>query len=189
MLTADHCGGGVGVNYFAGGAGVMGQGFVVNQDVDSVGIRTNSAPRIYDGGIDDPSQFSKPVVGIGNNVPGAFTCTSGNATGVHCGIRVRSTGNALDMGDHWAHDVVFADQVDGVLAAGDGDSGGPVYALADDPSKVVGMGVILGGAKQADFPATCPPPPASSKLRSTRLLYIDLFQILVKQGLYLLITS
>jgi streptogrisin D len=187
MLTADHCGGGAGVNYFAGGAGLMGQGALVNRGVDSVAIRTQSAPRVYDGGVDDASEFSKPVVGIGNNVSGEFVCTSGAATGVHCGIQITSTGGSEKAADgHWIHDVVRADQVDGVLAAGAGDSGGPVFALSEDPSKVVGMGVILGGGKQADFPATCT---YFSTKCSTRVLYVDLFEILVNQGLYLLITS
>jgi hypothetical protein len=183
MLTAAHCGGGVGVNYF-GGKGLMGRGALWDRRLDSAAIATSSAPRIYDGGVNDASEYSKPVTAQGVNRKGVYVCTSGASSGVHCDIRIKSTENSVDWGDYDSKDVVFADQVDKLAAAGDGDSGGPVFTLSADPSKVVAMGVIIGGGKQSQFPAPCT---YKSSKCSSRLLYTDLIAILRKHGLRLIV--
>jgi hypothetical protein len=187
MLTAEHCGG-AGATWTDGGGDSMGPSERVDRSLDSVSIRTTSAPRIYDGGAQPGTEFSKPVVALGRNWPGAWVCTSGAATGVHCDIQIISTETTLNWGDHTSYRVAIGEQVSKRAAGGKGDSGGPVFMLTPDFSGVIGVGIINGGGKPQDQPATCPPG-SFTTIFSWRVYYTDLEAIVYWQDLSLHTTS
>jgi len=171
MLTAEHCGG-AGAIYRDGGGDLMGPAERVDRSIDAVSIRTSASPRIYDGGALPGTEFSKPVVALGRNWPGEWICTSGAASGVHCDIRIVATETTLDWGNHTSYRVAIAEQVSMLAAAGDGDSGGPVFTLTADSSGVIGLGLINGGGLQASHGASCPA--GRSSICSWRVYYTDL---------------
>jgi hypothetical protein len=153
ILTAEHCacGGNVVFNNGVGvPIGVAEPGSTQNPSTDSLFITANSGAATYDGGV-GVGEFSKPVVGRQSSFRGLFVCSSGAATGVHCGIKIDITklffssscfaGRSIEGG-------VIATQVDGTVAAGSGDSGGPVFTLAQDPSTVNAAGIIFDGINQ-----------------------------------------
>jgi hypothetical protein len=158
ILTAEHCSCGGGVVFNNGvnlPIGVAEPASTKQLFTDSLFIPTNSGPAIYDGGV-GVGEFSKPVVGKQSNFPGMFVCTSGAATGVHCNIRIDSIGVAGTVpgqcsSNPFIEGISLATQVDGTVAAGSGDSGGPVFTLATDPMTVNAAGIMFG----ANIPTPC----------------------------------
>jgi hypothetical protein len=166
LLTADHCGCG-GNLIFNNGAGVpigvSEPSANNNLFTDSQFIIGNSGPAIYDGGV-GVGEFSKPVVGEQTNVVGMLTCTSGADSGVHCGIHIDSVNNAFSIPGAlcstfpFVEGVSIAHQIDGTVATSIGDSGGPVFTLAADPSTVNAAGMMFGGMTPTacgSFGTTC----------------------------------
>jgi hypothetical protein len=163
ILTAEHCfcGGGVPFNNGVGiPIGVAEPASAKQLFTDSLFIPTNAAPAIYDGGVGS-GEFSKPVVGTENNVvSGMFVCTSGAATGAHCtNLKIDPITNMgtfnpnqdfCPPSEPFREGVSTATQVDGAVAAGSGDSGGPVFTLGTDPSTVKAAGIIWGGLDVVD---------------------------------------
>jgi hypothetical protein len=148
--TADHCG--MEGTVFSDDFGEV-IGTVTDHDYD-LGvslIQAYSGSATWDGGVNDGTEFSKPVEGASGNYVGMFVCASGASTGVHCGIQVKETGKSSDGYE----DLVIAEQVHHTLAAGGGDSGGPVFVLAADPSRVRAVGLIQGGSRDPAYSAAC----------------------------------
>ncbi|MBB5872677.1 hypothetical protein F4553_006111 [Allocatelliglobosispora scoriae] len=146
ILTAEHCGFGGGLGFNDGAGQRIGQAepAPARRLSDSLFITTNSGARTFDGGV-GVGEFSKPVVGAVGNFPGQFVCTSGAATGVHCNIRTDLINQlVLNGGFFFVESVAIATQINGVVATGVGDSGGPVFTLAADPSKVRAAGMMTG---------------------------------------------
>ncbi|MEO3808316.1 hypothetical protein ABGB17_04870 [Sphaerisporangium sp. B11E5] len=123
---------------------------------------------MWDGGVQDGSEYTKPVVGTSQARTGSLVCTSGAWSGVHCDIKITKTGSTLDWGTHVSRAVSIGDQLQGQAAAGGGDSGGPVFTLTSDFSSVLAAGVIIGGDNRR--PATCT---GWSGRCSTRVFFTD----------------
>jgi hypothetical protein len=140
ILTAAHCGPGT----WSTGAGVaMGstiQGVDWTHDAEL--ILTNAGNLVYDGGsIAGGTQFSKYVVGASPSRVGDWVCTSGAFSGAVCNIQVVKTDEAISVGGH-PMTLVRAEQSNHVAPIGNGDSGGPVFSLANSNVDDVARGTI-----------------------------------------------
>lgn len=146
ILTAEHCMPGGGLNFTDPTGELIGRSepAPARRLSDSLFVTTRSGARIYDGGV-GVGEFSKPVVGAVSNFPGQFVCTSGGFTGVHCNIRTNRINQLVQAGFSFVDVVSLGNEVSGRAAAGPGDSGGPVFTLTADFSKVRAAGLIVGG--------------------------------------------
>jgi hypothetical protein len=193
MLTAEHCnrGGGAlatnGIGTRALGVAETPSAAAASHNSDSLFIPTNSHPRMFDGL--PVGAFTKPVVGRVNNFVGQLTCTSGASTGVHCDIitdqisttalvRVSPTDFVrVDM-------MVMGSNLDprGV-AAGSGDSGGPVFTLTNNFASVLGAGIMsiaqFGVACNVTGPAFC----------GNRVGFVDINWVLRAQQAEIMVTD
>ena len=150
ILTAGHCAPGGNVPFNDGAGEFIGTAEPPPanplRDTDSLYITSQAAPRIYDGGV-GIGEFSKPVIGSTPLFPGQFVCTSGASTGVHCNIMITSTEETLFPPDGSIIDgVAFGTEQGGAVATGTGDSGGPVFTLAPDTTKVLAAGLMVVGS-------------------------------------------
>ena len=114
---------------------------------DSLFVPTNSGPAMFDGA--PVGAFSKPVVGWVNNFVGQLVCTSGASTGVHCDIitdLISSTALIQTGPTSFTRvdNLVFGTALGSTtaIAAGSGDSGGPVFTLTSNFSKVKAAGLM-----------------------------------------------
>jgi hypothetical protein len=124
MLTAGHCADN-GDTVYSGDLSTMGTISGDDNTKDTMLINTSSAGRIYVDGYS--SNTSKPVhMALGSYVD-TLVCTSGAMTGEHCKIRVIDTDLIINVG-YLIYPVVEAIHDDDAVAAGLGDSGGPVVA-------------------------------------------------------------
>ncbi|MGJ6968448.1 hypothetical protein ACSDR0_41730 [Streptosporangium sp. G11] len=171
LLGAAHCVDYVGQLVYTGNV-LVGHVEAVNPELDTsliaVAPGTSITGWMWDGGVGDGSEFTKPVQGTSAPRKGTLVCTSGAASGVHCDIKISKTGSTLDWGTHVSRAVSIGDQLQGELAAGDGDSGGPVFTLESNFSSVLAAGVIIGGDPKR--PATCT---YLSTECSTRVFFTD----------------
>lgn len=89
--------------------------------------------------------FTKPVKNSTNVGIGAYVCTSGGNSGVHCNIKVTAMGYGFDDGYGMGSNIVGQQQTTatGVIAAIRGDSGGPVMIPRSDGG-VDAVGMIQG---------------------------------------------
>jgi hypothetical protein len=147
---------------------------------DALVIPTNSAARTYTGGI--ASFTSLAVGGVANSYVGQTVCTSGAATGQHCGVRVTAINQLVFLAPSFrpVEGVALADGVGGP-SSGPGDSGGPVFVpKPGDPMRVLGTGMMVGAFGGS---VTCPDGTGGC---STGVAYVDLGYILVAKQASLL---
>jgi hypothetical protein len=143
MLTAAHCLGS-GQSAYDGGRRYMG----VTRDrwlnYDSMLIDASSGPYMYVG--DTESFSAKPIVGVQTVYEGSWLCTSGAFSGLICDIRV-SAANVWYNGEGvgYVYPAYLANRVGIGPVSGMGDSGGPVFTLPADTSKVLAVGIITAG--------------------------------------------
>lgn len=173
MLTAGHCGDNGDVVSSGSGA-TMGTVSGDNNTKDTMLIGTNAAGRVYTNGYN--SATSKPVHMALNSYDDTLVCTSGSMTGEHCKIRIINQNLTINVG-YLIHPVVETMHDDGNVAAGEGDSGGPVVAQdsggpfgAGDFVIVYAMGTIT--AIDLDAEVSC----GSSYLPtvcSSTMFYVD----------------
>lgn len=98
------------------------------------------------------------VGGASRSTIGELVCTSGSYTGTVCGIRVAATGISYQF-DPPAHGVgvmtnMVNAQLPGVSVAGNGDSGGPVYAIRTTDQRAIARGVISAIDLNQERPCT-----------------------------------
>ncbi|MFC6023075.1 hypothetical protein ACFP2T_43855 [Plantactinospora solaniradicis] len=98
------------------------------------------------------------VGGASRNTIGNLVCTSGSYTGTVCGIRVAATGISYrfeppEHGVGVMTNMVNA-QLPGVSVAGNGDSGGPVYAIRTTDQRAIARGVISAIDLELQEPCT-----------------------------------
>jgi hypothetical protein len=149
-------------------------------DIDSmlINLTPNSASgRVYDGAWNDASGFNKPVVGQAGNAVGDLTCTSGSFSGVVCGVQVTATNVSSVVNGYNVTGLVEARRVDGSNAAGEGDSGGPVFSLESNPANVIAKGTIVSGRANTEVPCTGVPTSIIRKCYN-KILYIPISVIL-----------
>ncbi|GAA1264792.1 hypothetical protein GCM10009677_15810 [Sphaerisporangium rubeum] len=175
LVTAAHCyqvGDWVTTGNSSTGVVIVGQVQAVYPELDTALIAVDPGKFVtgwmWDGGVLDGSEYTKPVVGTSQARKGSLVCTSGAWSGVHCDIKITKTDSTLDWGTHVSKAVSIGDQMQNTLAAGGGDSGGPVFTLTSDLSSVLAAGVIIGGDDSR--PATCT---YRSSRCSTRVFFTD----------------
>jgi hypothetical protein len=161
-IAAAHCGIG-GFTVWNGRGETIGSVFDQSLETGTELIKlapASGAARIYDGAWNNSLGVNKPVLGKLGSAQGDWLCTSGSFSGVVCNIRVTnpdSTANGF-----FPFPVVEAREVSGLNAAGDGDSGGPVFSLTGTGGQVVARGTIEGG-RGAVVPCTGVPASAIRK--------------------------
>jgi hypothetical protein len=124
----------------------VGDTYEYNQGTDIMTInvaRTGSSAGavVYAGGVDETGngvgESSRPVKSTTSPAAGAIVCTSGAFSGERCSIKVIQVNVAIDvdLGGGATQRItgqVKAEQTQRANAAGQGDSGGPVYLLRSD---------------------------------------------------------
>jgi hypothetical protein len=178
MLSAGHCAAD-GQTARDGGTQVMGSVSGDNNAYDRLYINASSSGRIYDGGVGS-GEFSKPVASAARSYVGDWLCTSGSYSGARCDIRVVATNVTINVG-YSIYQTVRAEQINRLNAAGNGDSGGPVFSLSADPNRVIAKGTITAIDRNAG--ATCTGVPASAtRSCSWRMYYVDVVNTLNAYG-------
>ncbi|MFB8175240.1 S1 family peptidase [Streptomyces sp. NPDC055966] len=161
LSTAYHCDGRGGVWHTYQGGKVIGTTDAAQRlaSDDALGITLpsgRSAGRLYDGPASETDGYSKPVSGWGHNNVGDYVCTDGANSGVHCGVQIAET----DIGVTGANGVYRPDtdlaystsRTKDHIAAANGDSGGPVFAGANNYTSDEARGMITA----LDRTVTCP---------------------------------
>jgi hypothetical protein len=155
MLSAGHCGSN-GNAVTDGGGDPVG---TVTGDADAVDlllISPNSGvsfgPRVYVGPWNAGIASNKTVAGAMASFVGGWVCTSGAATGEHCNVKITATSVSMN-----GVETVQAEEQAGLVAAGKGDSGGPVVATLLG-GKVHAKGTISFGNDPVACPAGSPSP-------------------------------
>ncbi|MFD6415167.1 hypothetical protein [Streptomyces sp. NPDC060194] len=185
LISAAHCfrpGDQVRTSVPGGAAQVIGTVQAVDDGLDTALIAVENGDvtnRMWDGGVEDGTEYTKTVAGTSAPRSGALVCSSGAFSGVHCDIKISKTNSTLDWGTHVSRGVSTGDQLQGRLAAGSGDSGGPVFTLTADGSQVLAAGVVIGGV--ASRPADCT---YRSTRCSSRLHFTDFRTVKARWGLY-----
>src|SRR6266542_1391038 len=196
ILSAAHCGS-PGDAVTTGDDNPIGKVESVNNAYDTLVISANSDGRVYDGpGVFQPGQFSKPVLSAAHSNVGDILCTSGSTIGAVCGLRVDNV-DMLDCSVSFLG-CVHVDSALSILdnppfAAGDGDIGGPVFALTHDDQADQARGVIHGA--YGTISDSCPQPLADHydgflpfRRCSTGLMFTDVqsaldsFDLLIRRG-------
>ncbi len=137
------------------------------------------SPRTWDGGVhdvvapigvnDDP-EFTKEIEDWDGTFDGQWLCTSGAFTGAHCDIKVIEPDVSYWNGSFTVRKSATAKQVNGLVAMGAGDSGGPVFSLTDGDTRVVAVGMIAAGRSR--YPVGCGGHPTTvcyKRFRYTRI--------------------
>jgi hypothetical protein len=192
VITAAHCGG-LGSRW-----GIQNQsiGTAEGRDVynDALFIATpgGAGDAIWDGpGYGQNGQFGKFVRGAAHTLPGEYLCVSGSLTGVMCSLHVDQNGIKLPYRDPFDGNtqkeihVNRIHQINNHIAAGQGDSGGPVFVpnIPGDQQGVTARGLITGAA---GVEVSCPNPLGGQRNCSSALYVTDIKDALAGyQGLRL----
>ena len=112
-------------------------------------------------------------------------CTSGAFSGVRCDIKVESTWAFFYdfMGNKFGT-MVKATHVAGLAASGDGDSGGPVFAL-NAQSNVLAAGIITGGEGSAPCTGVIYDSRSGTRKCSPTVYYTPIWTLLHGHGVWL----
>ena len=167
LITANHCypnGQAVFNGVPPGGAGRVQIGTVrVNVprgDSEAIQIAApgTAGAFVYVGGVNNPTEGTARVTGVGINIRNQFVCTSGSFTGQSCRLQIVDTARFIGETVRGVRIRVGplnrADSRLGAVAAGQGDSGGPVIRFGASLGRVDGMGQIITGDNQF----VCPGP-------------------------------
>jgi hypothetical protein len=157
MLSAAHCGAN-GQVVKDGGGETMGTIQLDNNARDTLLISNaplSSAGRIYSGPWNAGLASNRKVAGATSAYVGGYVCTSGAATGWHCNIKITAVNAVINSTSGALFPMVRAKQIFGSVAAGKGDSGGPVVFLNSNGS-VNGKGTISTGKNAVACPAGSP---------------------------------
>lgn len=188
LLTARHCGVQAFSNGQLAGAGrqlignVTAAVLAADSEAISIAAPGVAGSSIYTGGVNDATEGSIRVNRVGVNIRNQFVCTSGSFSGEHCRLQIRNTalfvaGAALGVPIRVVGPLNLAVSVVGGVAAGGGDSGGPVaQPSATSLGAVSGMGTINGGFAQ--FPCVV----YDARRCSTNVIYNHLGPLLRAYG-------
>jgi len=154
MLTADHCGPGGATVYTSRNPsnaqlGTLQSAWTGNTDIMRI-IGKSYQPVVYVG-----YRYSNDATGVAGWVTpilNGYVCYSGAPSGIVCGNKMTALSVSAAYGPTQIYfGLTRTSQVDGISAVGNGDSGGPVIAVAD--GKAYAMGVISG--MSGGSPHTC----------------------------------
>jgi hypothetical protein len=185
LITANHC--------FAPGQAVFNGAAPPGQV--RIGTVTINVPRgdseaiaiaapgtaggfVYVGDVGGPTEGVLRVTDVGVSIPNLFVCTSGSFTGEACSLRVLRTnvftgetvrGARIRVGPlNQAASILRGPPVP--IAAGQGDSGGPVIMRGASMGRVDAMGQIITGTNQ--FPCAPAPRVCSSDVIYNKLDFL-----------------
>lgn len=145
MLTADHRGPGGATVYTSRNPsnaqlGTLQSAWTGNTDIMRI-IGKSYQPVVYVG-----YRYSNDATGVAGWVTpilNGYVCYSGAPSGIVCGNKMTALSVSAAYGPMQIYfGLTRTSQVDGISAVGNGDSGGPVIAVAD--GKAYAMGVISG---------------------------------------------
>ena len=152
--TARHCSPPSGAWKAFGGSASYGSA-TATDNVDAVIILSAAGGgRVFDGAWNDSTGYYKLVKHVSNINVGDYVCTSGGNTGVHCNIRVSAFTSIKDgVGSNQYFVVAVGNQMSlGMIAAAQGDSGGPVFTVDAGSSTNRGAaGIIQAGGPNAAY--------------------------------------
>jgi hypothetical protein len=184
MLSAGHCADN-GEIAEDGGGQTMG---TVNGDSDSYDrlfIDTKSAGRIYNGAVNPDGsgngEYSSPVAGASASFVGDYICSSGAYSGTRCGSQVKAVNQTINVG-YPIYQTVRAEKLDRTAAIGNGDSGGPSFAVSSDRKKVIAKGTHTAIDTAAARPCTGEPSVVHGRTCSYRFYYVDVTKSLKAYG-------
>jgi hypothetical protein len=161
-------------------------------DVMTIGP-VSSANHIYAcAGISDPAnECSLTVTAAGGTNVGDAVCDSGAFSGELCGMHATATGVTIQIVDEQGNTIctcqnmVQADQPTSINAGGNGDSGGPVFAVNSDGS-VSARGTLSAEDLSREVPCSGVPTGNSRKC-SSRVFFPDITFELADAGVGVLI--
>lgn len=162
-----------------------------SDDTDTLLPTSNSVGGyLFDGAPNMTSTYAKPLIGWQHNNVGDHICTDGANSGVHCNVAIQQT----DIGVTGSNGIYrpitdLATQLTSWtqdIAAQDGDSGGPVFAGANNWTDDEARGTITANKYQV----YCPPSEWSNSLVPSALCYggtyyVPIYQTLTDEGLTL----
>lgn len=156
MISADHCRPGL---YRTPTGLVVGTSKIWDADRDVLAIDTDdgryllpstspsSGNRVYAGAADMTGagigETTRVVRGSGSFVLGEYVCTSGAFSGERCSNRVVLLNDTINIG-YPLYNMIMLENVNHANAAGQGDSGGPIYPTNPDGT-VTAKGVVSAG--------------------------------------------
>ena len=127
-------------------------------DLDTKIIRSTVQGDTYDHGVRPGTETHKPVVSASSNAGGDSVCESGAGAGIICGVTIvpaTRTVNGVTVHGWLGTSSLQVKDINGNLqdmGGCDGDSGGPVFTLDADPSRVSARGLVSqGGGTQYDW--------------------------------------
>jgi hypothetical protein len=149
IVTAAHCGW---QNFTTGNNMAMGRTSNITYSYDEQFIPTSSSNSVWDGlSIASPgsTQFTKPVVATGALALNQSLCMSGAYSGAVCGNVVVGGPMNLSLyrpdGTRYTAQLWDIENTNHVAAAGEGDSGGPVFGLTNNFTADVAIAMISAG--------------------------------------------
>ena len=123
--------------------------------IDGPPADPGTSARVWAGGVGDGREGAHTVTDTSPTVKGMWVCSSGATTGENCGIKV----SHVDVmqrailprsgATYTVRPTARGYRVDGGVASGDGDSGGPVFVKAGIGDDAHAVGVIHGGVSGA----------------------------------------
>lgn len=176
MLSAGHCGSN-GQTARDGGGQTMGTISGDSNPFDRLYINTSSQGRVYNGAVNldgssPANEFSNRVIGATQSFVGNFICSSGAYSGTRCNSRVVATNQTINTG-YLIFETVRAEQQDRQAAIGNGDSGGPSFAVASDNTKVIAKGTHTAIDLSTARPCTGSPSVVNGRQCAWRFWYVD----------------
>jgi hypothetical protein len=193
MLTASHCSpSGIGTWYTGEGSGQLTIGSVAGWagSEDAMIISTSSEGTVWTGAaLNDPNnQTALAVNGGGDPTVGEFDCASGSFSGEQCNVEVVATNQVIQSCDNNGQncavydDIAQAEQQNHTDAAGNGDSGGPVYTVLAGGANARGTITAYDPSNEV----TCAGVVQSGRFCSWRIFFPDVLDQMADFGVNLL---
>lgn len=146
IQTAEHCGGGAGLDYKTfTNFKLIGKGVYAERGIDQLMVRATSGSSVSKYILGGPyNSTAKPeftLTGLVSSFPkGLYLCQSGGTSGTVCGLEVVGTASYYIGG--FPRQGIRVRQVGAGQAVASGDSGGPVFAGEGDGVRVKAAGVV-----------------------------------------------
>ncbi len=184
LLTAGHCGA-VGSPWYNGDGEYIGNAVARHPAADALVVAADGSGKVWHGAVtenlDGVDEVARRVSGSRSPVVGQYVCASGAVSGTHCGLKVTKVGVVLTIGGVKVPHQVEAEQTAREAAAGNGDSGGPVYSGRGKSGRVTAHGMISAYDRQQ--PVACTGlPSGTGRACSWRVYFTDIRPLLKTTG-------
>ena len=198
MITADHCTDQQGVTWrWGGGSHSVGNSTFQaagNTDLELFVEPASLSTWIFYGDYNDATNVL-PIRGYVAPVGGNSVCYSGSRSGLVCGSTIDNSDSYNCVGTFQCYWTRWTTQVNGVPAAGNGDSGGPVFVplsrSSDNTYGAYGIGII--SMIPDPSPAVCTGDPGSTAEKgrkcSARVGFAPLSRWVGDQSTHVLVAS